>query len=230
MAELEWLAAVNLHTMWPVLEAREGSGRKLRLFACSCIRRIWDHLPTEASRSAVVVAERYADGLASRADLQMASTEAYFSTTPDAGYTPPEEEVAIGEIALSAVIQATGHSDPWECAHGACDFTLQLKGWACQEESREEAHQCQLLRDIFVNPFRPVMVDASWRTPTVVSLAQAAYDERILPSGELEPARLAVLADALEEAGASGDLLEHLRSPGPHVRGCWALDVILRAE
>jgi len=37
-----------------------------------------------------------------------------------------------------------------------------------------------------------------------------------------------VLADALEEAGcAETALLDHLRAPGPHVRGCWALDHIL---
>jgi hypothetical protein len=45
--------------------------------------------------------------------------------------------------------------------------------------------------------------------------------------GWLDNAPLNVLADALEEAGASGPLLEHLRSPGPHVRGCHALDAIL---
>ena len=39
---------------------------------------------------------------------------------------------------------------------------------------------------------------------------------------------LTVLADALEEAGCTNaDILLHLRSPGPHVRGCWALDLIL---
>jgi hypothetical protein len=39
--------------------------------------------------------------------------------------------------------------------------------------------------------------------------------------------RLAVLADALEEAGcADALLLAHLRSPGPHVRGCFALDAV----
>ena len=65
-------------------------------------------------------------------------------------------------------------------------------------------------------------------TSTVVALANAAYDERELPSGHLDPARLAVLSDALEEAGcADADLLAHLRSPGPHVRGCWALDLVL---
>ena len=60
-----------------------------------------------------------------------------------------------------------------------------------------------------------------------MSLAHAAYDERHLPSGELDPLRLAVLADALEEAGAPDELVGHLRSPGPHVRGCFAVDFCL---
>src|SRR5262245_54438909 len=56
------------------------------------------------------------------------------------------------------------------------------------------------LRDIFGNPFRPVSFVPVWRTPAVVALATAAYEERILPAGTLDPDRLAVLADALEEA------------------------------
>ena len=44
----------------------------------------------------------------------------------------------------------------------------------------------------------------------------------------LDAGRLAVLADMLEEAGCSdADLLNHLRGPGPHVRGCWVLDLLL---
>ena len=39
--------------------------------------------------------------------------------------------------------------------------------------------------------------------------------------------RLAVLADALEEAGSPDELVAHLRGPGPHVRGCWCVDLIL---
>jgi hypothetical protein len=40
--------------------------------------------------------------------------------------------------------------------------------------------------------------------------------------------RLPILADALEDAGCdNGDILSHCRSPGPHVRGCWAVDLIL---
>jgi hypothetical protein len=53
------------------------------------------------------------------------------------------------------------------------------------------------------------------------------YEERELPSGHLDAARLAVLAGVLEEAGATDPrLLGHLRSPGPHVRGCFALDAL----
>jgi hypothetical protein len=62
----------------------------------------------------------------------------------------------------------------------------------------------------------------------VASLAAAAYEERLPLNGTLDPARLAVLSDALEEAGCADEaILSHLRSPGPHVRGCWALDLVL---
>ena len=71
----------------------------------------------------------------------------------------------------------------------------------------------------------------SYRTPTVNSLVEAAYQERDLPSGHLDPARLAVLSDALEDAGCTdAAILDHLRGPGPHVRGCWALDLLLAKE
>src|SRR5262245_52150732 len=92
----------------------------------------------------------------------------------------------------------------------------------------ERRAQVAQLRDVFGNPFRPVYVALSWLTPDVRSLAKAAYDERLLPQGHLDPLRLAVLADALEEAGCvDGDVLGHLRSPGPHVRGCHVVDVVL---
>ena len=84
------------------------------------------------------------------------------------------------------------------------------------------------LRCVVGNPFRPVTINPAWLTATVTSLARTAYEERTLPSGELDPARLAVLSDALEEAGcADTDILAHLRGPGPHVRGCWVVDLVL---
>jgi hypothetical protein len=95
--------------------------------------------------------------------------------------------------------------------------------------------QAALLRDIIGNPFMPpVAIHPAWlvwRDGTVVKLACAAYDERDLPSGHLDPVRLAVLADATEEAGCSNQqLLAALREPAPRYRGFWALDLLLRKE
>jgi hypothetical protein len=92
----------------------------------------------------------------------------------------------------------------------------------------ERQLQLTLFRCIFGNPARPAPFDPRWRAPTARDLARAAYEERALPSGELDRARLTVLADALEEAGcADPDILSHLRGPGPHVRGCWVVDLLL---
>jgi hypothetical protein len=94
---------------------------------------------------------------------------------------------------------------------------------------QEERAHCDLVRDLF-GPltFRAVHLAPSWRTPDVMTLARAAYEERSLPQGTLDPVRLALLADALEEAGCtSAEILGHLRSERPHVRGCWAVDLLL---
>jgi hypothetical protein len=89
-----------------------------------------------------------------------------------------------------------------------------------------------LVREVIGNPFRPPPGVApgllAWRDGLVVKLAQAAYDERSLPDGLLDNSRLAVLADALEEAGCQNEeILRHLREQNGHWRGCWALDILL---
>ena len=89
----------------------------------------------------------------------------------------------------------------------------------------ERLAQADLVRDLFGPlPFRPVSVNRAWLAwdgGTVAKLAAATYEERAFD-------RLPILADALEEAGcADAELLGHLRGPGPHVRGCWVLDLLL---
>ncbi|MBX3398315.1 MAG: hypothetical protein KF873_06205 [Gemmataceae bacterium] len=77
------------------------------------------------------------------------------------------------------------------------------------------------MRDIFGNPFRPVAVDPAWLTSTAVAIAQGIYDDRAFD-------RLPILADALQDAGCeNADILAHCRSEGPHVRGCWVVDLVL---
>src|SRR5262249_38372457 len=89
------------------------------------------------------------------------------------------------------------------------------------EGARQQAALCELLRDAFGDPFRPAAFDTRWRTPAVLSLAQAVYEGRSFRD-------LPVLADALEDAGCdSADFLTHFRGGGPHARGCWALDLVL---
>jgi hypothetical protein len=89
------------------------------------------------------------------------------------------------------------------------------------------------LRDIFGSPFRaaPAIGRATlaWNGGAIPKLARAAYEERSLPEGTLDPGRLAALADALEEAGCTNeDILGHCRQQGAvHLRGCWVVDLLL---
>jgi hypothetical protein len=90
--------------------------------------------------------------------------------------------------------------------------------------TKEKPAQVLALRDIFNNPFRPITLDPSWLTPKINVLAQAIYTDRALD-------QMPILADALEKAGcANPEILGHCRGPGPHVRGCWALDLLLGKE
>jgi len=60
---------------------------------------------------------------------------------------------------------------------------------------------------------------------------QAIYPWRQLPSDYLDSQRLAVLADALLDAGCDEEeLIGHCRSEGPHVQGCWAVDLLSGKE
>jgi hypothetical protein len=79
-----------------------------------------------------------------------------------------------------------------------------------------------LVRDIYgPNPFRTPAFDPKWRTPAVMGVSQHIDDER-------DFAGMPVLGNALEEAGCNdAKVLAHCRGPGPHVRGCWAIDLIL---
>jgi hypothetical protein len=100
---------------------------------------------------------------------------------------------------------------------------------ACAAAARDSPamNAAALLRELFGNPFQPVTVDPAWLTwdrGTVLCLART-----IAEHGDF--AVLPVLADALEEAGcASAPLLNHCRGPFDHVRGCWAVDLLLGKE
>lgn len=88
----------------------------------------------------------------------------------------------------------------------------------------ETMHQANIARDITGNPFRPAKFLPSWRTDTAVALAKQMYESRDFIA-------MPILADALQDAGCdSEDVLNHCRGDGPHVRGCWVVDLVLGKE
>jgi hypothetical protein len=246
MTENEWLASTEPTRLLQSLKGTaHPSARKARLFAVAACRRIWHLLPHDRSRNAVEVAERYADGAASRQELAAAQT-AIRDTLSYVAYRQ------VRAAAASAARYAAGfqrYYATWQAAVCAC-WAAGRAAVAVQPDVRtdesmvqearkvEAAVQAELFRDILgLLPFRKPHVDPRWRTPAVVSLARAAYEERSPPdqvrSGWLilERPRLLILADALEEAGADdAEILGHLRRPEEHVRGCWCVDLLLDKE
>ena len=125
-------------------------------------------------------------------------------------------------LAASDATYPTGHS---AAASAFIDAAWQRcqddESWWCEPWQAESAAQAHLLRDIVGNPFRQVRFVPNWRSPVVTTLADLIYAERVFD-------RMPILADALEEAGCDDpDILAHCRGDGPHVRGCWVVDLVL---
>jgi hypothetical protein len=218
MNEAEWGACADPDHMLMRLRGR-ASSRKLRLFAAACCRRAWHLLPYKRSRKAVEAVERYADGAAEARELTWAHEVADADSRRYTSHSHPAVRVAAEAVAQAAMPRAR---DAMVCARLAA-HALGLDDLA--DWDAERTAQSGLLRDIFgALSFRPVDVEPAWlrwNHATVRRLAQAVYRDRRF--GDLP-----VLADALEEAGCSdADLLGHCRGGGVHVRGCWALDLLL---
>jgi hypothetical protein len=243
VTEGEWLAGDDVDEMLDYLKSeakvvRSPKGRrKMRLFACGCCRQVWQLIEDTRSRRLVELSEQFADGLAAPLELAEAEGPAG-SAKVDADLAsaglPAMNHVRRAAAAISAALH-TADKEAYKAARLASGCALCSVGgmWCIAVPNpawdAHEKRQAALLHDLCGNPFQPLSDSAGWQTPAAVSLARAAYDQRDLPTGTLDSSRLAVLADALEEAGCTDpDLLSHLRQPGPHYRGCWAVDLILQ--
>ena len=227
MTEAEWL---NCTDPKPMLEFLRGkvSDRKLRLFACACVRRVWHRMGEGVVSKEIEASELFAEGGSSRKELRAIRSQ----LGARGGYSA----AWAANNALHAVLEDRADYTAKRAVTHATDFSYyqmletdtdgQPKALAARETERTQL--TTIVREIFGDSLSPVRFDPTWYSPTIVSLAHAVYDERILPSCELDNARLAVLSDALEEAGCnSEEILSHLRSPGVHVRGCWVIDALL---
>lgn len=197
MTEDEWNACDDATAMMRSQRGRIGE-RKLRLLACACARVRWSGIEGEERRSSVVLAERYADGLATHEELRKQEFLLFcvgFMSFP-------------GE-ATDVVNQIVGDTlEPFAVYAAECAL------------ERTTGEGPAIIRDLIAHPAYDAshvpLADGRWDV-----LARTIYDEHRF----MEMPRLAEL---LEDAGCRDErLLTHLRSPSPHFRGCWALDAVL---
>jgi hypothetical protein len=240
MTESEWLAGTDPAPMLDFLRG-EASLRKLRLLAAGFARSLDRFVDAGLVDRTVLVAEQMANGVASDAQLRAARAEVIEASrrsaedaatkgaivalglllcdeaepgrpsgtmkVPKAILKDSPRYVA-GEVVTKATEAATGR-------HG--DYSAEAKA----VRAAEKEDQCRLAREIVGNPFRPVAFNPHWRTSDVVGVARAIYEDRAFD-------RLPILADALMDAGCADEqILAHCRGGGPHVRGCWAVDLAL---
>jgi hypothetical protein len=223
VTEREWLAEAEPWWMLEWLRVNDRlveDKRKLWLFACACCRGAWDRLGDERLQAHVCVAEQFADSQATEAELLgvergaepvWGSLLALLLRQPsyaERGWDPPLP--ATGAAAMMRFFNRSLAVAGVAPVVGA-DFITDA----------ERNTVADLVRDTFGNPFRLEAFDPIWRTPATEAIAAGAYESRDFSA-------LPILADALEEAGCREALvLDHCRSGGPHVRGCWVVDAVL---
>ena len=205
MTEAEWLECKDPATMLEFLRGKV-SDQKLRLWACSYTS--WNADGRSYLIDAVRAAERWADG---------------------------DPHVDLGPHAQFYVCFPSA----WRAAQeGTADS---VANWADSSHKRRATRLLlDNLRCVFGNPFRPVTYNPEWRTSTAVALARQMYESRDFSA-------MPILSDALKDAGCGdSEILAHcrlddvglcsadvnvpFRTGGPHVRGCWVVDLVLGKE
>jgi hypothetical protein len=198
----------------------QGSERRWRLLCCACFRGLYGRRVQDPRTSAAVaVAERYAEGLANKAQLVAARRAARAAAEPSPHVKRAAWWATYGRPrpALRSLVWAeypAAWVTRWDQVPARARATL---------SRADEALVCALIRDVFANPFRPAAIDPGWlrwnggTVPAVArEVEEGAYD------------RLPVLADALEDAGCTDEVvLGHGRNGLAHVHGCWLLDAVL---
>jgi hypothetical protein len=209
MTEEEWFGLTDADRAFQQL-GRALSDRRGRLMSCAFVRLVWDSLTDERSRRAVEVAELFADGVVSEYERIVAESKARDVEKGWSSQSGPQHLYFRAIAAKMTVIRTANAST-------VCRF---VSGFT-HERNTLQAEIAKLLRDTVGNPFRPTPFSPSWRTDTAVLLASQMYESRDFSA-------MPILADALQDAGCeNADILEHCRGEGPHVRGCWVVDLVL---
>lgn len=240
MTEPEWLSTDSPARLFQHVKSRL-SARKLQLLACGCCRLL-DGLLTPEQRNALGVVERFADGLASEGEYQRAVDqfgrdlqERVINTPSGVAVSSPTNspEAALCQ-ALRAVVSAPadfglGRAAEWVVVAG----TRAGGGMTARREIGRRV--CAVYHEVAGNPFRErVVAGPEWlasgrrAAPWMLKVCETARSIALGVQAEQAFDRLPILADALEDDGCNdSELLEHVRFHSHHLRGCWALDLVL---
>lgn len=205
-------------------------------------RNIWDLLPTFGwsrwftcegkpvdCRDVVRIAERSADGRVSDAEWQEAREHAGYACWSAVVDTYGLDENTFAgsnfRYAPAIAVRQTVEEQPERLAkflfhylsYMAIPFDPVSPGLLHPENQR---WACMLTRDVFGNPFRPVIFNGRWESGEVLTVASKIDKEQCY---DLMPA----LGAALKRAGCGDDEILRHCSQGPHVKGCWVVDQIL---
>jgi hypothetical protein len=227
--EDDWLSSTDPQAMLNYLEGKT-TPRKLRLFACALARRCWPLLRDPRSRAALEGGERFADGRANDIEIESLREPAQAAVYDAPLFLAPAHEAAWAvteEDALEAAraaVRATRQQAVRDAAYSGVPGRDEQTA-VNEAIAAESVQQCEVVRHVFGNPFRPSPIAPAWlrwNDGIVVKIARLIYDE-----GRFE--EMLFLADALADAGCCNEaILSHGHSHQEHVRGCWLLDGVLQ--
>jgi len=232
MKEIDWLCGSNPDPMVAYL-ADLASDRQWRLFAAGCLREVGHLLLDPRTRQAFLVMQAFADGQKTTEDLAAAHAIAltahrhlFSAAFPRDNYD--HRILPRVEAAHQALVRATMPGLNPRSQAVVVSSTLRFADYHDSAwRQRVSKTQCDLLRDLFGNPFKPVQVPGKWLRTTgqqAVEVARVIYDDRTFDE-------LGILADALADADCPcEELIRHCRQTAPHGRGCWVVDLLLSGD
>lgn len=236
VTDAEWLSCTDpLLMLYEVKFAARK--RQLGLFVCACWRAIWGHVPECGGLAQLSAIEEAIDAARPGDEwhdysqwwemlfrLQWETCDRVWDRTTKGfrpTWTASDAALAAVQIVSTEAMEFDQDGVSQVEADRAALHAERAGAEVAATWAAELRRQCELIRDVFGNPFRAVAPQSNWLIPAVTTLARCIYEEQAT-------GRMHELADAVERAGCeSRAVLEHCRGPGPHVRDCWVVDRIL---
>jgi len=237
MTESQWLTCIHPRKMH-ALVTRHRSGRKLQLIACAMGRIVWDRIDEPIVREGIIAIEQFVDGERTHAEYlpKYEAARAIVQQHPSlpTGDFEPLAGMLVAQCIISSNIRIGFERVLLWTEFAAMSTTITRRRLIARESLNKRV--CDLYREIIGNPFRDYRVQPNFagggvRYPDGSLCPVPETAKQIAKGISLDGGydRMPILADAMEDAGCDDRvMLDHLRSDTAiHVRGCWALDVIL---